>query len=74
MENEEQTVNESSQPQPKSSSMRLVVMGVVLTAMVVMALIQSGSRNARDAAAAAATAGGVTVDSDVAVGGRCRRA
>ena len=31
--------------------MRLVVMGVVLTAMVVMALIQSGAQSARDAAA-----------------------
>jgi hypothetical protein len=51
MENEEQTANESSQPQPKSSSTRLVVMGVVLTAMVVMALIQSGARSARDEAA-----------------------
>ena len=54
MENEEQTANESSQPQPKSSSMRLVVMGVVLTAMVVMALVQSGARRDRDAAADAA--------------------
>ncbi len=58
MENEEQTANESfapsGQPQPKSSSMRLVVMGVVLTAMVVMALIQSGARSDRDAAADAA--------------------
>jgi hypothetical protein len=54
MENEEQTANESSQPQPKSSSMRLVVMGVVLTAMVVMALIQSGARRDRDAAKAKA--------------------
>jgi hypothetical protein len=54
MENDEQTANESSQPQPKSSSMRLVVMGVVLTAMVVMALIQSGARSKRDAAADAA--------------------
>ena len=51
MENEEQTSSESSQPQPKSSSTRLVVMGVVLSTMVVMALIQSGARNARDAAA-----------------------
>jgi len=34
--------------------MRLVVMGVVLTAMVVMALIQSGARSDRDAAADAA--------------------
>ena len=51
MENEEQPANESSQPQPKSSSMRLMVMGVVLTAMVVMALIQSGAQSARDDAA-----------------------
>ena len=51
MENEEQTSSESSQPKPKSSSTRLVVMGVVLTAMVVMALIQSGARSARDEAA-----------------------
>ena len=55
MDNEEQTTNESSQSsgqtKPKSSSMRLVVMGVVLTAMVVMALIQSGARSARDEAA-----------------------
>jgi hypothetical protein len=54
MENEEQTANESGepsgQPQPKSSSMRLVVMGVVLTVMVVMALIQSGAWSDRDAA------------------------
>ena len=41
MENEEQLASESNQPQPKSSSMRLVVMGVVLATMAVMALIQN---------------------------------
>ena len=50
MENEEQTSSEPSQPQPRSSSTRMVVMGVLLVAMVVMALIQSGARSKRDAA------------------------
>ena len=44
MENEEQTSSESNQPQPRSSSTRLVVMGVLLVAMGVMALFGSESR------------------------------
>ncbi|MBC8324654.1 MAG: hypothetical protein H8E27_03400 [Verrucomicrobia subdivision 3 bacterium] len=49
--------NDSTEPSPPiagSGSTRLVVMGVVLTVMIVMALIQSGARNKRDAAADAA--------------------
>lgn len=51
MENEEQAANESSPIKPKTSPVRLVVMGVLLSAMVVMALVQSGARSDRDAAA-----------------------
>jgi len=60
MENDEQAPHnpndstETSQPAGGSGSTRLVVMGVVLSAMVVMALIQSGARSKRDAAADAA--------------------
>ena len=48
---EEQTSNESNSIKPKTSPVRLVVMGVLLSAMVVMALVQSGARRDRDAAA-----------------------
>lgn len=57
MEHEEQTPSESAEPtQPQaaggSSPVRLIVMGVVLVAMVVMALVQSKAKAAHAAAVA----------------------
>ncbi len=54
--NAEQSSSDSSSVKPQNSPLRLVVMGVLLSAMVVMALVQSGARRDRDEASAKADA------------------
>ena len=54
MENEEQTTQEPSPVKPGSSSTRMAVMGILLIAMVAMALIQSSAKRGRDNAVAKA--------------------